>query len=332
MPILTDMGTIPTDSFQEPVEPNLIIAMCRHVFGDDVNVKLITKLTHGMYNNTFKIELGGLASLSSVILKVAPSPRLQTHTENQFMRNEHLAIPYFDAISLAIPRVLFTDFTHELIDRDYMFLSVLEGIPAVDGLYAYERHEWSPFYEQIGHISRRIHETQGVKFGPILGPGFGSWSEAFLASLNDVIVDLEGLGLDAADAHELMTLAERSTDLFDAVKEPRLLHGDLWTVNLMIDPTASVPTISGVFDFERASWGDPYSDWAVLMALRKPGTERDSFWEGLGSRPTSASELKRQQFYIARNAVTSRLEFLRTGQLDKLAGTYSTLSVIVPQL
>lgn len=36
--------------------------------------------------------------------------------------------------------------------------------------------------------------------------------------------------------------------------------------------------ICGVFDNDRASWGDPDADWPVFLAPLQPGIARDAFW------------------------------------------------------
>ena len=76
---------------------------------------------------------------------------------------------------------------------------------------------------------------------------------------------------------EVAAAAERSCAVLDEVTESRLLHGDLWMVKVMMAPGAAEPTISGVFDNDGTSWGDPESDGTIVMAARNPDTERDAF-------------------------------------------------------
>ncbi|MGI8307106.1 phosphotransferase [Saccharopolyspora hattusasensis] len=121
------------------------------------------------------------------------------------------------------------------------------------------------------------------------GPGFGTWGEAVTAFFADLVADLDDAGLDSADVKEMMAAADKYQAVLNEVTEPRLLHGDLWAVNIMMASDAPEPTITGVFENDRTSWGDPESDRTIFMAATKPGTERDTFWEtyGLG-RPRPA--------------------------------------------
>jgi len=72
------------------------------------------------------------------------------------MRNEHASVPYLAPIARLMPRTLAADFTHQIIGRDYLFQTLLDGVPAPDGLAAYPRPEWASFFRQLGAITRRI--------------------------------------------------------------------------------------------------------------------------------------------------------------------------------
>jgi len=60
-----------------------------------------------------------------------------------------------------------------------------------------------------------------------------------------------------------------NTSLLDEIQTPHLLHGDLWTFNLLVERGVHAPVITGVLDFDRAWWGDPSADWIMfLLAIR----------------------------------------------------------------
>ncbi len=46
------------------------------------------------------------------------------------MRNEHASIPYLAGIAELIPRTLTADFTHQLIGREHLFQTHLDGVQA----------------------------------------------------------------------------------------------------------------------------------------------------------------------------------------------------------
>ncbi len=207
-----------------------------------------------MYNSTYRVEI---ADTEPVILRVAPEPDRQFRSERELMRNEHASVPWLSVIAPLMPRVIAADWSHEVIGRDYMVQSLLEGVPAPERLSAYPRETWGGYFRQLGEITAAVHRVRGPHFGSVAGPGHASWSQAVLASLEDIAADVENEGLDPADLRKVAAVAADHRAVLDEVTRPQLLTGDLWTVNVMLSQTASVPRISGVLDFDRTWFGTP---------------------------------------------------------------------------
>lgn len=303
--------------------------MCQRAFGSSVRVSSAVELGNGMYNNTYRVDVG---EERPVILRVAPEPARQYRIERGLMRNEYASIPFLAPIASMIPRTLAADFTHEIIGRDYLFQTLLDGVSGPEGIGQYPRAQWASFFRQMGEIARSIHSVRGERFGPVTDPGFDTWSEAIIAHFVELAADLDDAGLDSADVREVAVAADKYRAVLDEVTEPRLLHGDLWTVNVMMDPNAAEPVISGVFDNDRTSWGDPESDWVIYMAAKKPGTERDAFWDTYGPRPSTAGAARRSLFYLAKHIGAIRLERHRLGNADAVPETYEQLREVLDQL
>lgn len=317
------------DAFQQPVTGEAIEAMCRRAFGSRVGVCSAVELGNGMYNNTYRVDIG---EDRPVILRVAPEPARQYRIERHLMRNEYASAPYLAPIAPMIPRTLAADFTQEIIGRDYLFQTMLDGVSGPEGIGQYPRSEWTSFFRQLGAIAHSIHAVRGERFGPVTGPGFDTWSEAVAAFFGDLVADLDEAGLDSTDVQEVMSAVEKHQAVLNEVTEPRLLHGDLWTVNVMMASDAPEPTITGVFDNDRTSWGDPESDWSIFMAAKKPGTERDAFWETYGPRPSTPSAARRSLFYLAKHVGAIRLERHRLGNADAVPETYEQMRDVLNQL
>jgi aminoglycoside phosphotransferase (APT) family kinase protein len=305
------------DAFQQPVTLEQVLAMCRRAFGDRTQPVSVVEFGLGSYNNTYRVDL---AAGRPVILRVAPEPSRQSRAERSLMRNEHASVPYLAPIATLMPRTLMVDFTHEVIGRDYLFQTMLDGVTAPDRLPDYPRPEWAPFFAQLGTLSRRIHDVRGESFGWVAGPRYARWSEAFRGFLADVAAAHDDAGLDASDIRETIALAARQPDVFDEITEPRLLHGDLWMTNVMISPTAPEPVVTGLVDCDRATWADPAADFAVFRVSEKPGTERDAFWDTYGRPPSTPSAAQRSRFYRILHVATLRFEASRSS-----GGTASVL-------
>lgn len=319
----------PPGAFQQSVTAEQIREICRRTFGAQVRVKSAVESGHGMYNSTYRVDIG---AEHQVILRVAPEPSRQSRTERELMRNEHASVPYLAPIAALMPHTLAVDFTHELIGRDYLFQTMLPGVPAPDGLTAYPHLQWAPFYRQLGTITRSIHAVRGTRFGRIAGPTYVTWSQAVTAALHEAAADLDDAGLDATDIRTVADAAAGDSAVLDEITEPRLLHGDLWTVNTMIDPGAPEPTITGVFDCDRTSWGDPEADWTIFLATRRPGTERDTFWDTYGPLSATAGAARRSLYYRARHLAGARLEMHRLGHTTDLPATYHDMRDVLAAL
>ena len=316
------------DAFQQSVTADQVVAMCRRAFGAGVEVLAATELGLGAYNSTYRVELAGRRP---VILRVAPEPARQFRIERALMRNEYAAAGYLAGLGQLLPRTLAADFTHQLLGRDYLFQTLLDGLPAPDGLGGYPRSAWPSFYGQLGAIARTVHDVRGARFGPVAGPAHDTWSQALIGYFTDAVADLRDAGLDAEDVRRLADAAARHRDVLDQVAEPRLLHGDLWTVNVLIDPAAPEPTITGVVDSDRGWWGDPLADWTIYRALQRQGAERTAFFDSYGQLPGAGGDELRARFYLARHLVGVRLERHRLDQ-DGVADTYDEVRAVLAGL
>ncbi|MGV9772339.1 phosphotransferase family protein [Streptosporangium sp. NPDC003464] len=319
-------------AFQQTVTAEEIQAICHRVFGAGARAVSAVELGLGMYNTTYRITVTGQER--PVILRVAPEPERQFRSERQLMRNEYASVPWLAVIAPLTPQVIAADWSHEVIGRDWMVQSLLDGVPAPDRLGAYPRSAWPGFFRQMGAIAGAVHAVRGPHFGPVAGPSHATWGQAVIASLEDIAADLDGIGLDSADVRKVAAVAAEHHPLLDEITEPRMLTGDLWTVNVMLDATAPEPVITGVLDMDRTLWGDPAADWTIRMALAKPGTERDAFWDGdgYGALDRSASAVWRSRIYEARHLGAVRLERHRLGSAEGVRGTYDDLAAVVAEL
>ncbi len=199
------------DAFQQSITEEQALAMCRRAFGDLAEPVSVVELGLGSYNNTYRVDLG---HDRTVILRVAPEPGRQSRAERSLMRNEHASAPYLAPIAALMPRTLMVDFTHQVIGRDYLFQTLLDGVTAPDRLPDYPKPEWAPFFAQLGTLSRRIHDVRGDSFGWVAGPRYASWIEAFRGSLEDVAAAHDDAGLDASDIRETIAIAAKPTDSY----------------------------------------------------------------------------------------------------------------------
>ncbi|MEV3999090.1 phosphotransferase family protein [Streptomyces halstedii] len=318
-----------SEAFQQSLTAEEIGKVCQRAFGRAATPVSAVELGMGMYNNVYRVVLAGRAL--PVILRVAPEEERQFRSERHLMRNEYSSVPWLSVIAPLMPQVLAADWSHEVINRDWMIQTHLDGVPAPEHLGTYPRSAWPAFFRQMGAIARSVHDVRGPHFGPVGGPGYGTWSEAVITSLEEIAAGLDGVGLDSADVRKAAAVAAHDRAVLDEVTEPRLLTGDLWTVNVMLDVGAAEPAITGVFDMDRTEWGEPAADWTIRMATAKRD-ERVAFWETYGHRDCSAAASWRSLVYEVRHLGAVRLERHRLGNAAGVGSTYDAVAAVLADL
>lgn len=281
--------------FQQPVDPPIITAVLRRALDERTRILRVVEIGVGTYNNTYRVDLAGE---DPVYLRIAPE---RARTGRDAMRNEHAAAPFMAVLGPLVPRTLTADFTHRLIDRDYVVQTAVPGRPASEVYSSYSSQAKRHFYRELGCITRRLHEVRGPRFGPVSGPGSSSWSGALIAHYRLLAQDYADAGLGTDEIERLITTVAAHRDVLDRITEPRLLHGDLWTLNVLVDSDPDRPTITGILDYDAAYWGDPLADWTITQVQSRAGTEVDAFWDTYGTPAAGDAEKVRACFYRARN-------------------------------
>ncbi|MFE5595235.1 phosphotransferase family protein [Streptomyces sp. NPDC056549] len=316
-------------AFQVSVTADEIQAICRRALGSAARVMSAVELGAGMYNNTYRVTVS--RQERPVILRVAPGPEKQFRSERELMRNEYASVPYLAVIAPLMPHVIAADWSHEVIGRDWMVQSFLDGVPAPEHLRDFPRTAWPAFFRQMGTIARDVHAVRGPHFGPVAGPSFDTWSQAVISSLGDIAHDLDSVGLDSTDVRKVVDVAAHERAVLDEISEPRLTSGDWWTANALIDAAAPQPMITGVVDMDRTVWADPAADWTIRMAAAK-ADEREAFWETYGPLDRSSTAAWRSRIYEARHLGAIRLERHRLSNPGGVEKSYSAMTALIADL
>jgi len=330
-----------SNSLQNKLTLDQINLICQHGFGSGVKLNLVQPLEGGTFNETYLIDLDGKPRL---ILRVAPPATPDVYWDDvALMRREYHILPFFASIADLMPRVMLTDFTHQIVERDYMFQTFIEGErwSEIESTLSSEKN--NKLWNQCGRIVRRIHNTAGERFGyPYPGPQFKSWSELILDRFAKISESLMIYKLEIPAFANISDIVHANASLLDEIQTPSLLHGDLWTFNLLIGQDAGEPAITGVLDVERAWWGDPLADWIMfLLAIRSNETEwqgqLSAFNEGYGMFDRNRTTQFRQEVYKAMHIGSSVIWATRHGdtesilrarrELGEIAQVLPTLSV-----
>lgn len=301
--------------------------------GPTVEVHSAERLGFSSFNRVYRLSF---VDRDSLVLRIAPPEQTGFASEALLMRNEHAAGPWFAFLGDLVPKTIECDWTHAVIDADWMLQSIVPGQAAAGslGLARFPRDTWRTYYRQLGSISRRIHAVSGTFFGRHVGEHFCRFDDYLEHELEQYAVDFSRVGVRRGAIDVARQWFARNKTVFDSVEEPSLLSGDLWIVNTLVEERQGAPVITGVLDFDRSSWGDPAYDWTVRMAQRKQD-ERTAFWgsDGYGALPDPDGTLaQRLRFYEVIHLASVLPERLRLGKQDpkafsaQLAGVVAQLS------
>jgi aminoglycoside phosphotransferase (APT) family kinase protein len=294
-------------SFQKPLAAETLSRLCAALIGSDVEIGEICEFGSGLFNNSYHIRIAGEPGL---VLRASPDPGCPIFRHEECLLRRELAVERFlRLLGELVPRTVASDFTHEIVPRDVVVQTFLSG-ELWDGIKdSLTAAENEVLWRQLGGIARKIHSVPGDRFGlPPPKSQFASWHLAFLDLAAGMLEDLKRFGIDPKGVSEFLRLARDGRPQFAEVDEPRLVHGDLWPKNVLIDRKHGAPKIAGLLDAERAIWGDPLAEW-VFHYYEMP----DAFWEGYGTRMKGPGAEFRSHTYAGLYSIQIILEGWREG-------------------
>ena len=249
----------------------------------------IKELTEGMCNVTYSVSF---RDGSESILKIAAKDRSgNTSNEVNLMRAEVTAMKLVaEKCSFKVADVQYYDTSNTICDGNYFFMEKLEGDNFHFVKEKMSEEEISAIGKELGRISRELSTIQNPDFGFL---GEDTRYESLFAfvkqMLTNLITDAQKRNIDILyDGRTLLDQLEKEESAFREVKNASLVHWDMWEGNVFVKDGH----VSGIIDWERAMWGEPFMDDRFRMHNRGK-----DFLEGFGQTSFSENELKRLRWY-----------------------------------
>jgi aminoglycoside phosphotransferase (APT) family kinase protein len=316
-----------------------IESLCARAFGKSQPITAARELGGGTFNATYRVSRDGLPD---VILRVAPASQNVAWDEQWLMRKEHAIQPYFAPVAHLMPKTILADFTHQLIDHDYLFQTFIEGERWDDIHDQLTPDEETALWSEFGRLLKTIHSVQGESFGwPHPGQQFPKWSVALSNRMEQIQGQVQLHGLELAVLSHILDIVRAHPQSLDEITRPSLLHGNLWLFNILIRRTEGSAQIVGLLDADRAWWGDPAADWTMFILANAPDEPQIKrvhgiFWKAYGKPENSPGQHFRKQVYEAMHAGTAFLWANRHGDQgtinlarEKLASIERELGTLV---
>ncbi|WP_084958561.1 phosphotransferase family protein [Thermoactinospora rubra] len=238
--------------------PPELDALIARVLG--AGVRACAELTDGFANAVWRLALD---DGREVVLKLAPPPELEQLTyERNLLRMEAEAYALAARAGVPVARLLKAVFDDPVLGGDFLILSALDGTP-------WNQARLDPDVEaglrrELGRHLARLNAVTGREFGyPHAGLAAPTWREAFLAMVGAVLDDTVRYPTPLpVPVPELRSAVKAASEALEEVREPRLVHFDVWPGNVFLD-LSGPPRIQALIDHERAFWGDPLAEFVT---------------------------------------------------------------------
>ena len=265
-----------------------IINMAKKAFPDK-QITEIKELTEGMCNVTYDIAFG---DGSESILKIAAKDRSgNTSNEVNLMQAEVNAMRLVAGrCSCKVADVQYYDTSNTVCDGNYFFMEKLPGDNFFLIRESLSEEEIAGIHKEIGKISKELTNIQNSEFG-FLGDEirFVTLYDFVKYMLMNLISDAEKKNIDIGyDKQFFQEQLESDKNFFKEVTHASLVHWDMWEGNVFVKDGH----VSGIIDWERALWGEPFMDDRFRMHSRG-----QDFLEGFGQTSFSEDEQKRMRWY-----------------------------------
>lgn len=266
-----------------------IIRMAKAVFPER-GIPQIEELTEGMCNVAYKLTYeDGFRT----ILKIA-SPIKSGFLTNEcnLMDAEVKAMELVAAnTDLKVAKVYAYDKSRTLCEGDYFFMECMEGenwIKVYDDVPEEVRQD---LRREVGSVLRDVSAVTNNRFG-LLGDSenrFETMFEFTYFLINNVLQDAKRRSVEiGVPMEEILETLTKDKEYFAEVETPTLVHWDMWEGNVFIKDGK----ITGIIDWERAMWGEPFMDEPFRNHKRSK-----ELLEGFGISELSAAEVRRVYWY-----------------------------------
>ena len=256
----------------------------------DKQIKQVQELSEGFFNVAYHITM---VDHTEVILKIAPSAEMDimTHEINIMYSEVDCMKKVAKETAIPVAEILYYDNSHTICDSDYMFMKKLKGRSFHSCMDAMSEEQKEQIFRKMGEYTAVINCIKGSKFGYYGQPDKqgDQWFYVFRDMIKDTYYDAGRKNIEIkVPRDKLLYLLDQDRERFEQVKEPKLVHWDIWAGNVFVCDNE----ITGLIDFERCLWGDE-----LLEVGFRTCWYGKAFFDGYGLDKLNKDQLRRAMWY-----------------------------------
>jgi aminoglycoside phosphotransferase (APT) family kinase protein len=229
---------------------------------------VITKhhiLKGGLFNTTYFIKTN---CNNGLVLRVAPiNKHLLLEFEQDMMSTEPLFGELLHKNGIPTSKVLKYAPKGSVIDREYIIMEYIESVP----ISSIGKFGAKSIYKEAGSLTAKIHLIKNDKFGWVRGHNnllFDTWCEFIRYFANELTEKAKTYDLLRPDDIVKFNLTiDSAKNILNEIKEPRVVHADLWQGNVLVDKKNY--KIMAIIDLDRTIFGDRFWDLSSPWIINK---------------------------------------------------------------
>ena len=282
-------------AIQEMSAERVTEAVRSHVSGASSRMR-VTRCRTGKFNTSFFVEGDGTADL---VIRIAPPPGTGVlfYERNMMAQEPGLHRLLRERTRVPVAEIVAYDTSRKILQSDFILMERLPGVSLTEAEFM-GAADVEKVCRQVGEYLSKVHALHADAYGYLgehrpMAPQ-STWREAFRVMWDKIVDDTLGCGgYSREEADRMRQLLDRFETLFDRDIPASLLHMDIWHQNILVDRQG---TVTGIVDWDRALWGDPEIEFAVLDYC---GVSTPAFWEGYGRPRDESPEARiRNHFYL----------------------------------
>lgn len=250
----------------------------------------IRELTEGLCNAAYELTYDD--GFKTVLKIASPIKTGYLRNEVNLMEAEVQAMRLVaEKTDIKVAEVYKYDTTRTLCSGDYFFMEYFEGVSWFSVKDNLEEEVNALIHRELGKLQKKLlnihHDTLGMVGDP--AHSFNSLYDFTYYLIKNVLDDAKQREVViGVPPEEILSRISKDREIFDKVKTPSLVHWDMWEGNVLVKDGQ----ISGIIDWERAMWGEPFMDDRFRYHTRNK-----DFLKGFGIDELSEEELRRIYWY-----------------------------------